>query len=141
MESSIFKAVTSYFDNKLKKDHPNAKRITAVAPFEVCYDINTLYFTRVGVEVPNIELVLQNQKVVWTIYASNSMVSGLKANPNAMCLAFVDGGKNPTTSIVLGGYQLEDNLLQFDLAMSRLGFRYLVLDMTRCSNFNFTYVA
>ncbi|XP_021861443.2 probable aspartic proteinase GIP2 [Spinacia oleracea] len=138
MESSIYKAVTSYFDVQLKKfyqdrNYPNATRINAVAPFGLCYDGNTIRSTRVGLEVPNIELVLQNDKVVWTLFASNSMVRGLKANPNAVCLAIVDGGKNPATSIVLGGYQLEDNLLEFDVAKSRLGFRYLVNDMTRCS--------
>ncbi|XP_021750375.1 basic 7S globulin-like [Chenopodium quinoa] len=143
MESSIYISLISNFDSQLKilyqqRGYPNATRIKAVAPFELCYDSSTISSTRVGVEVPNIELVLQNEKVAWTIFASNSMVGGLKANPNALCLAIVDGGKNPPASIVLGGYQLEDNLVQFDLAKSMVGFRYLVNDMTRCTNFNFT---
>jgi hypothetical protein len=51
----------------------------------------------------------------------------------------VDGGVNPRTSIVIGGHQLEDNLLQFDLAASRLGFSSsLLFRQTTCANFNFT---
>lgn len=37
-------------------------------------------------------------------------------------LGFLEGGVAPRTSIAVGGYQIEDNLLQFDLAASRLGF-------------------
>ncbi|GFZ14100.1 hypothetical protein Acr_24g0002900 [Actinidia rufa] len=39
----------------------------------------------------------------------------------------VDGGLNPRTSIVTGAHQLEDNLLQFDLAASKLGFTSTIL--------------
>ncbi|KAM0985127.1 hypothetical protein ACFX13_012660 [Malus domestica] len=54
-------------------------------------------------------------------------------------IGFVDGGKRPKTSIVIGGHQLEDNLLQFDLATSRLGFSSsLLFRRTTCVNFNFT---
>ncbi|CAN0886869.1 Probable aspartic proteinase GIP2 [Linum grandiflorum] len=54
---------------------------------------------------------------------------------------FVDGGANPRTSIVIGGHQLEDNLLQFDVANSRLGFSSSLLSrQTNCANFNFTPV-
>jgi hypothetical protein len=46
---------------------------------------------------------------------------------NVACLAFVDGGTEPKmsfvkASIVIGGHQLEDNLLVFDLASSKLSF-------------------
>ncbi|CBI26189.3 unnamed protein product, partial [Vitis vinifera] len=62
-----------------------------------------------------------------------------KVSDNVLCLGFVDGGVNPRTSIVIGGRQLEDNLLQFDLATSRLGFSSSLLSrQTTCSNFNFT---
>ncbi|KAL2922057.1 Basic 7S globulin [Bienertia sinuspersici] len=137
IETSIFKALTTSFDKRLKQQFPEAKRVNGVAPFDVCYDSNTLTSTRVGVVVPDIQLVLQNNNVVWTIYASNSIVT---IDANVRCLALVDSGMNPKTSIVLGGYQLEDNFMQFDLAKSRLGFNYLVF-RTRCSNFNFTSVA
>ncbi|MCL7034335.1 hypothetical protein MKW94_002609 [Papaver nudicaule] len=63
----------------------------------------------------------------------------MQVSDDVLCLGFVDGGVNPRTSIVLGGYQLEDNLLQFDIARSRLGFSSTLLGrQTTCSNFNFT---
>ncbi|EEF49803.1 basic 7S globulin, putative [Ricinus communis] len=52
---------------------------------------------------------------------------------------FVDGGLHPRASVVVGAHQLEDNLVQFDLARSRLGFSSSLLSQrTSCANFNFT---
>lgn len=63
----------------------------------------------------------------------------VQVNNDVMCLGFVDGGINPRTSIVIGGHQIEDNFLQFDLAASRLGFSSsLLFRQTTCGNFNFT---
>ena len=80
---------------------------------------------RVGPAAPTIDLVLQSttnkserKKVIWRIWGTNSMV---KVSNEVLCLGFVDGGLNPRTSIVIGGYQIEDILLQFDLANSKLG--------------------
>ncbi|KAK3189966.1 hypothetical protein Dsin_029527 [Dipteronia sinensis] len=78
-----------------------------------------------------------SQNVKFSVTGANSMVS---VSDNVLCLGFVDGGVNPRTSIVVGGYQLENNLLQFDLASSRLGFSpsLIVEYRTNCGNFNFT---
>ncbi|KAB5545408.1 hypothetical protein DKX38_013520 [Salix brachista] len=92
--------------------------------------------TRVGPAVPQIDLVLQNSGVFWRIFGANSMV---QVKSDVLCLGFVDGGLEPRTSIVIGGYQLENNLLQFDLATSRLGFSSsLSFSQTSCANFNLT---
>ena len=40
---------------------------------------------------------------------ANSMV---KVKENVLCLGVVDGGLKPRTSIVTGGHQLEDNMLE-----------------------------
>ncbi|KAM1380189.1 hypothetical protein ACFX2I_021950 [Malus domestica] len=70
------------------------------------------------------------------MFRANSMVY---VSNDVLCLGFVDGGEKPRTSIVIGGHQLEDNLLQFDLATSRLGFSSsLLFSRTTCGNFNFT---
>ncbi|KAI9087154.1 hypothetical protein K1719_030789 [Acacia pycnantha] len=131
LEASIFKAVTEAFIGAR-----NYTRVAAVAPFEVCFDSRNVGSTRLGPAVPAIELVLQNN-VSWSIFGANSVVA-VKDN-NVLCLGVVNGGKNPRTSIVIGGYQLENNLVQFDLASSRLGFSSLLLGrMTTCANFNFT---
>ncbi|KAI8566205.1 hypothetical protein RHMOL_Rhmol02G0021800 [Rhododendron molle] len=63
----------------------------------------------------------------------------VQVSDEVLCLAFVDGGVNPRTSIVIGGYQLEDNLLKFDLGASRLGFSSsLLFRAPTCANFNCT---
>ncbi|RDX57641.1 Basic 7S globulin, partial [Mucuna pruriens] len=94
------------------------KRVTSVPPFEACFDSSST-----GWVVPTIDLVLQGG-VQWTIHGANSMVMPKK---NVACLAFVDGGTEPRmsftkASIVIGGYQLQDNLLVFDVASSKLSF-------------------
>ncbi|KAE8686141.1 Hepatoma-derived growth factor-related protein [Hibiscus syriacus] len=134
LEASIFKAVTEAFINEAAA--MNITRVAGVAPFEVCFSSSNILSTRLGPAVPSIDLVLQNQDVFWRIFGANSMV---EVNTDVLCLGFVNGGSNPTTSIVIGGHQLENTLLQFDLATSRLGFSATLLGRrTTCSNFNFT---
>jgi hypothetical protein len=132
METTIYKAVIEAFVKQLA----NVPRVASVAPFGACFSSKNIGSTRVGPAVPQINLVLQSQNVYWAIFGANSMV---EVGNDVMCLGFVDGGSNPRTSIVIGGYQLEDNLLQFDLATSRLGFSSsLFFRRTTCANFNFT---
>ncbi|XP_073143924.1 probable aspartic proteinase GIP2 [Henckelia pumila] len=134
LETSIYRAFTSLFIQEAAAR--NISRVSAVAPFDVCFSSQNAFPTRVGPSVPYIDLVLQGQNAVWTITGSNSMV---EVNDNVLCLGFLDGGSNPRTSVVIGGYQLEDNFFQFDLAASRLGFSgSLFLFRTTCANFNFT---
>ncbi|XP_021741920.1 basic 7S globulin-like [Chenopodium quinoa] len=135
METSIFKAVTTAFDNQLRDGSFPLKRVAPIAPFEVCYEAGSIPSTRIGPVVPDIDLVLQNEDVLWTIAAPNLMV---RTNMNkADCLGIVDGGKKPKSSIIIRGFQIEDNLLQFDLVKSRLGFSSaLIYDRIGCSYFN-----
>lgn len=135
LESSIFRALIEAFTREASASR-NISRVRAVAPFEACFSRENILSTRLGPAVPTIELVLQNQSTVWRIFGANSMV---QVSDDVLCLAFVNGGENSSTSIVIGGYQLEDNLLQFDLATSRLGFTSTLLGrQTTCANFNFT---
>ncbi|XP_050366168.1 probable aspartic proteinase GIP2 [Argentina anserina] len=137
LETSIFKAVTEAFITESAAR--NISRVTAVAPFEVCFSTENVFSTRLGPSVPEIDLVLQNKSTYWRIFGANSMVS---VSEDVLCLGFVNGGENPRTSIVIGGYQLENNLVQFDLAASKVGFSSTLLGrQTTCSNFNFTSVA
>lgn len=135
LETSIYKAVARAFLKELS----NVPRAASVAPFGACFSSKHIGSTRVGPAVPQIDLVLQSRSVYWRVFGANSMV---QVSNDVMCLGFVDGGFNPRTSIVIGGHQLENNLLQFDLAASRLGFSSsLLYRQTTCSNFNFTSVA
>ncbi|XP_061347844.1 probable aspartic proteinase GIP2 [Gastrolobium bilobum] len=132
METSIYHA----FVNAFAKELADVPKVKPVAPFELCFNSKSLGSTRVGPAVPSIDFVLQSKDVLWRIFGANSMV---QVSNEVSCLAFVDGGVEATTSIVIGGHQLEDNLLQFDLTNSRLGFSSsLLFRETTCANFNFT---
>ena len=62
----------------------------------------------------------------------------VRVSDEVVCLGFLDGGVNPRNSIVIGGYQLEDVVVQFDLATSMVGFSSsLVAKNTKCSDFKF----
>ncbi|CAI9107889.1 OLC1v1007369C1 [Oldenlandia corymbosa var. corymbosa] len=133
LQTSIFKALTAAF--KEAASVMKLKPISPVGPFSLCYAADKIPRTRVGPAVPTIDLVLQSNSVFWRIFEANSMVN---VGEHAMCLGFLDGGVEPRTSIVIGGLQIEDNLLQFDLVSKRLGFTNSLLSRnTTCSNLNF----
>ncbi|CAN6548066.1 unnamed protein product [Malus baccata var. baccata] len=133
LETSIYNAVVNAFVKEVANKIP---RVKAVVPFRACFSSKNIGVTRVGPSVPSIDLVLQSESVHWTMFRANSMVY---VSNDVLCLGFVDGGEKPRTSIVIGGHQLEDNLLQFDLGTSRLGFSSsLLFSRTTCGNFNFT---
>ncbi|XP_057512017.1 gamma conglutin 1-like [Actinidia eriantha] len=133
LEHSIFTTLTQFFAGQLS-GVPQVK--PTVSPFGVCFDSTKLPSTRMGPGVPTIDFVLGNRNVTWSIYGANSLVL---ARPGVACLAFADGGLSPKAEIVIGTYQLEDNLVQFDLGRSRLGFSSsLLMRRTNCANFNFS---
>ncbi|VVA89808.1 unnamed protein product [Arabis nemorensis] len=137
METSIFNAFTSAFVKSAAAR--NISRVSSVKPFGACFSTANVGVTRVGYAVPEIQLVLQSNDVVWRIFGANSMVS---VRNDVICLGFVDGGVNARTSVVIGGFQLEDNLVEFDLASNRFGFSSTLLGRrTNCANFNFTSTA
>ncbi|KAG8370148.1 hypothetical protein BUALT_Bualt14G0087200 [Buddleja alternifolia] len=132
LHTSLYNAITKAFTKSISK----VPRVKPVSPFGTCYKASSLGSTRLGAGVPPIEFVLRNN-VTWTFFGANSMI--YVNNSEVACLAFVDGGKKPRTSIVIGGHQLEDNLLEFDIVRSRLGFSNTLLGrQTTCANFNFT---
>nr|XP_043636929.1 probable aspartic proteinase GIP2 [Erigeron canadensis] len=133
LETTIYRAVISAFVKAMPK---NVERVANVAPFGACFSSKNIISTRLGPAVPSIELVLES-KNVWRIYGANSMV---QVNKDVLCLGFVEARTDfsPTIKVVIGGYQIENNLLQFDLVKSRLGFSSSLLGRsTTCANFNF----
>lgn len=117
MHTSIYKPLARAFD-KAASDM-KMKSVAAVEPFRACYSSETVKKTAAGPEVPAIDLVLPGNDVYWRISGANSMV---EIDRKTMCLAFVDAGSRPTTSIVIGAHQLEENFLEFDLLASQLSF-------------------
>ncbi|GJN14255.1 hypothetical protein PR202_gb01053 [Eleusine coracana subsp. coracana] len=133
LETSIHAAVTAAFAAETASS-AKVPRAPAVAPFALCYDGSKVGSTRVGPAVPTIELVMGSDAASWVVFGANSMVS---TAGGALCLGVVDGGKAPRTSVVIGGHMMEDNLLEFDLDKSRLGFSSsLLFRQTNCNNYH-----
>lgn len=98
---------------------------TVVSPFEVCYRLKKRFEVE---DVPVIDLTVGSGGERWRIYGWNSMVVVKKG---VMCLAFKKGEE-----MVIGGYQMEDNLVEIDLRLSKLSFTSsLLLYNTSCSHF------
>nr|CAB3475377.1 unnamed protein product [Digitaria exilis] len=111
-------------------------RVPGVAPFEACFNSSGLGVTRVGYAVPSVDLMTEGGGGNWTVWGSNLVT---QVATDVACLAFVDGGWAAPSAVALGRFQMEDNLLVFDEANSRLGFTGTLLFIrTTCSNFNFT---
>ncbi|XP_027338204.1 basic 7S globulin 2-like [Abrus precatorius] len=134
LQSSVYKTfIRDFLKNASDR---RLKRVASVPPFEACFDSSSVGNSASGFAMPTIDLVLPGG-MEWKIHGANSMVMAKK---NVACLAIVDGGKEPKmsfvkASIVIGGYQLQDNLLVFDVASSKLSFSSsLLLHNTSCSH-------
>ncbi|XP_061358146.1 probable aspartic proteinase GIP1 [Gastrolobium bilobum] len=141
LESSIHKAFTELFVKEASSPAFNLTVTVPAKPFNVCYPAGDLTVTRVGPLVPTVDLVLHAHDVFWRISGGNSMVRvrNKRKGVDLWCLGFVDGGVNKKTPIVIGGKQLEDNLVQFDLESNRLGFTSSLLSRSlSCADFNVT---
>ncbi|ERN06643.1 basic 7S globulin 2 [Amborella trichopoda] len=139
LHTSIYTAVIEAFAKEAKR--MNMRRVPRVKPFGACYKPKSVGRTRTGPSVPLIELVMGNGEATWPIYGANSMV---EMSNGALCLGFVDGGHRdgmtagPVTSIEIGGHQLEDNVVEFDMEKSRVGLSSsLLLQQTTCADFKF----
>ncbi|KAM3335518.1 hypothetical protein ACQJBY_029795 [Aegilops geniculata] len=141
LRPDVYRAFIKAFDTATA----GRARITpAAAPFELCYNSTQLGSTRLGYAVPQIDLMLEGGRN-WTVFGGNSMV---QVSDDTACLAFVEmkqgeadkQGRSP--AVVIGGFQMENNLLVFDEEKQRLGFSSLLWGrQTTCSNFNFTMAA
>lgn len=138
LHSNIYKTFTETFVNESAK--LNLTVTNPVEPFKVCYNADEVLDTRVGPAVPTVDFVMDGDDVFWRIFGSNSMVRIARDGVDVWCLGFLDGGiNNAGTAIIIGGHQMEDNLIQFDLEQQKIGFSSSVLAYkTSCSNFNFT---
>ncbi|OMO74346.1 Peptidase A1 [Corchorus olitorius] len=132
MESSIYAIFSKAYVKATES--MNMTRVAAVSPFELCFNSQEgVENSRLGPVAPEIDLILQSEMVKWKINGRNSMV---RVSNEVMCLGILDGGLEQSSSIVIGGLQLEDNVLEFDLGSSMLGFSSsLLLKETSCSNF------
>ncbi|XP_017216756.1 probable aspartic proteinase GIP2 [Daucus carota subsp. sativus] len=114
LETSIYKALVGDF--KKAASLRKMKRVASVAPFSACFRASSVATSQTGPVVPYIDIGLAGNQH-WRFYGANSMVSLKK---DVLCLAFVDGGSKPRTSVVIGGHQMENYLIEFDLVSSKL---------------------
>ncbi|VFQ79828.1 unnamed protein product [Cuscuta campestris] len=121
MNTAVYQAfVESYIGHAASK---GMTQVDPVAPFGVCFkDV-------AGWDAPRVDLVLQSEMMKWRMNGVVKMGGGV------VCLGFLDGGSDQIAPIVIGGYQLEDNLLEFNLGTSMLGFTSLMPE-TNCSYFS-----
>ncbi|KAI3979979.1 hypothetical protein MKX01_042633 [Papaver californicum] len=121
MHTSIYKYFTRVFIEKAKGMN-NITQAAPVAPFGVCFSDQNIWLNRLGPVVPQIDLVMHKADLIWSLFGSNSMV---RVNDDVLCLAFVDGGnKKMDSAIVIGGYQMEKNILEFNLQNQVLGLNH-----------------
>lgn len=136
LETSIYKVFVELFVNQSSAFNLTVTE-AAVEPFGVCYPAGDLTETRVGPAVPTVDLVMHSEDVFWRVFGGNSMVrvEEREGGVDVWCLGFVDGGTHRRTPVVIGGHQLEDNLVQFDVDSNRFGFTSsLLLQATTCAS-------
>ncbi|MED6143861.1 hypothetical protein PIB30_009937 [Stylosanthes scabra] len=132
LHSSIYKPFVRDFVTHAKA--MKIKKVKAVKPFAACFDGKSIVKKNGVPDVPGVNLLLEeNEGVSYEINGHNSM---FEVKKDVMCLAFVDGGKQANTGIILGGYQMEDRILEFDLSTSILRFSDSLLHHSNasCSN-------
>uniref|UniRef100_M8AU33 Xylanase inhibitor C-terminal domain-containing protein n=1 Tax=Aegilops tauschii TaxID=37682 RepID=M8AU33_AEGTA len=91
-----------------------------------------------GYWVPDISLALEGGMN----YSMNGLLSMVNVPGGAACLAFaemkgVKAGDGSAPAVIIGGFQMENVLLEFDMEKKRLGVFRLPF-FTRCGHFNFT---
>ncbi|XP_010548794.1 PREDICTED: basic 7S globulin 2-like [Tarenaya hassleriana] len=122
----------SFLLNEFSNATSQIPRADPVSPFGLCLRLSSNSPVQNGFNAPRIDLKLNNGRI-WSVYGANSMK---KVSDDVSCLAFVDGGASPRQTVVIGSYQMENNLMVFDLARSVLGFSSsLSLVSASCSDF------
>jgi hypothetical protein len=135
LRPDVYRPFVAAFGNAMKAQ--NASLVKPVAPFGLCYDARKLANTLSGYLVPSVTLALEGGKK-WTMTGVHSMVD---VKRGTACLAFVEmqgvkAGDDKVPAVLVGGFQMENFVLQFDLEKKQLGFFRLPF-FTNCGHFNF----
>ncbi|KAG5627901.1 hypothetical protein H5410_013119 [Solanum commersonii] len=135
LHTTFYDSVKTAFINALPKNVTIVEP-PPMSPFATCFSSENIKNTNVGPDVPPIDIVFYKPSVFWRISGANSMI---QVSKDVMCLAFVRQDQTWLPSIVIGGYQLEENLLVFDLPGRKIGFSSsLKLKQTSCSQYDNT---
>ncbi|CAO2042455.1 unnamed protein product [Urochloa humidicola] len=135
LRSDIYIALINAFDAITR----NVPRRKPIPPFQLCYEASGFDSTRVGPSVPNVDLMLDGGGN-WTLTGASSLV---QIDSATVCFAFDQMGEEQSAAfnspaVIFGAYQMEDNVMLFDLEKGTFGFSGLLLwRNTNCGNFNF----
>ncbi|KAK9672041.1 hypothetical protein RND81_12G072000 [Saponaria officinalis] len=138
LHTKIYEGLKNAFTTKAKA--MGIPRVEAVAPFGACYNSSHIANVTSGPKVPTIDFVLEGNNKRWRLYGPNLMVKLFDIKYiDVLCLGIVDGGTMTTNLIVIGGKQMEDNIVEFDLEGSKVGFSSTPTSMgLSCSQFQST---
>ncbi|XP_040375802.1 chitinase CLP-like [Oryza brachyantha] len=136
LRPDVYRALIQALDVELRL----IPRMPSSWPFERCFDASALGWTRVGPPLSNVDVMLRDGSN-FTLLGANTMV---QVDEETLCFAFVEMGPTPamdeSPAVIIGGFQLQDNLLVFDLEKGTMGSTGLLYWMrTTCSNFNFAW--
>ncbi|XP_030536098.2 gamma conglutin 1-like [Rhodamnia argentea] len=132
--TTLRRDIYSVFISEFKKALKGIPRGKRMSPLDFCFKTNITQEKK-DESIPQIDLVLGDGGH-WTIHESNLLK---QVNDDVACLAFVDGGDSAEHAVVIGTYQMENIMLQFDLVQSRLGFSSSLSSFgSSCGNFDFT---
>ncbi|CAO1940875.1 unnamed protein product [Urochloa humidicola] len=142
MRPDVYGPFIQAYDAAVRGNSYVVERVAAVPPFELCYNAGAFRpQKRFGRDVPTISLELAGgSRRAWTVPNANYMVflSGWVACVGVVEMGWDGAAVEDAPAVVLGGMQLENRLLVFDLDKSELGFSDLIWYMeTSCSAFNF----
>nr|BAJ98089.1 predicted protein [Hordeum vulgare subsp. vulgare] len=152
LRRDVYRPLIDAFEQAMEEQAAGARvpsSSPAAAPFELCYNSSKLGQTRSGFPVPTVSFRLEGG-TSWLVQGVNSM---LVVNGGATaCFAFVEmkegdkagyatgGGSAP--AVVLGGLQMEENLVVFDEEKQTMAFTGQINGRGFfCNNFNFTVPA
>jgi hypothetical protein len=136
LRSDVYRPFITAFDRALGQ----SAKVSAVSPFELCYDSSKLGSSLSGYFVPQVDVMLEGG-TNFTVVGGNSMA---QVNSGTACFAFVQmkAGTGTMPAAVIGGFQMENKLVVLDNGKQQLSFTgYLPARGFSCSNFNFTRAA
>ncbi|CAN4123645.1 unnamed protein product [Withania somnifera] len=99
------------------------RSVLPVEPFTTCFNSRDIGLSRLGFNAPVINIGL-HKKIF---------------NENVVCLTFAERRTSDWgPAIIIGMYQMQDKLMEFDISRRRIGFsNSLFFRQTMCSNQNY----
>ncbi|XP_047057928.1 probable aspartic proteinase GIP1 [Lolium rigidum] len=135
LHAQVKDIVTDVWKSKAEESSREVELLlSAVAPFELCYDSSKLGSSLSDYFVPQVDVLLEGG-TNFTVVGGNSMA---QVNTNTACFTFLKAASSTAgPPVLIGGFQLENKLVTLDNAKQQLSFTgYFPARGVSCSNFN-----